>query len=52
MLADIVKKKAEDIATADVRMYLSQDRTLKMSTIRKKLSVLTSFFSWLASYDT
>lgn len=48
MFADIVKKKAEDITTADVRMYLSQDGTLKMSTIRKKLSVLKSFFSWLA----
>lgn len=51
MFADIVKKKAEDIATADVRMYLSQDGTLKMSTIRKKLSVLKSFFSWLASEE-
>ncbi|WP_268876524.1 hypothetical protein [Litchfieldia alkalitelluris] len=37
MFADIVKKKAEGIATADVRMYLSQDGTLKISTIRKKL---------------
>jgi integrase/recombinase XerD len=51
MFADIVKKKVEDIATADVRMYLSQDGTLKMSTIRKKLSVLKSFFSWLASEE-
>ncbi len=51
MFADIVKKKAEDVATADVRMYLSQDGTLKMSTIRKKLSVLKSFFSWLVSEE-
>ncbi|WNS77345.1 tyrosine-type recombinase/integrase [Bacillus sp. DTU_2020_1000418_1_SI_GHA_SEK_038] len=51
MFADIVKKKAEDITTADVRMYLSQDGTLKMSTIRKKLSVIKSFFSWLASEE-
>jgi integrase/recombinase XerD len=29
MFADILKKKAEDIATADVRMYLSLDGTLK-----------------------
>ncbi|WP_227936420.1 site-specific integrase [Alkalihalobacillus deserti] len=43
MFADIVKKKAEDIATADVRMYLNQDGILKMSTIRKKLSVLKIF---------
>lgn len=49
--ADIVKKKAEDIATTDVRMYLSQDGTLKMSTIRKKLSILKSFFSWLVSEE-
>ncbi|MGM0900685.1 MAG: tyrosine-type recombinase/integrase [Bacillota bacterium] len=51
MFADIVKKKAEDITTADVRMYLSQDGTLKLSTIRKELSVLKSFFSWLASEE-
>jgi integrase/recombinase XerD len=51
MFADIVKKKAEDIATADVRMYLSQEGTLKMSTIRKKLSTLKSFFSWLVSEE-
>lgn len=51
MFADIVKKKAEDIATADVRMFLSQDGSLKLSTIRKKLSVLKSFFSWLASEE-
>jgi integrase/recombinase XerD len=30
-------------------MYLSQVGTLKMSTIRKKLSILKSFFSWLVS---
>jgi integrase/recombinase XerD len=51
LFADIVKKKAEEIATADVRMYLSQDGTLKMSTIRKKLSILKSFFSWLVSEE-
>jgi integrase/recombinase XerD len=51
MFAEIVKKKAEDITTADVRMYLSQDGTLKMSTIRKKLSIIKSFFSWLASEE-
>lgn len=51
MFADIVKKKAEDIAIADVRMYLSKEGTLKMSTIRKKLSILKSFFSWLVSEE-
>jgi integrase/recombinase XerD len=51
MFADIVKKKAEDVAEADVRMYLSLDGTLKMSTIRKKLSILKSFFSWLVSEE-
>ncbi|MFD2444101.1 hypothetical protein ACFSO7_08900 [Bacillus sp. CGMCC 1.16607] len=51
MFADIVKKKAEDKATADVRMYLSQDGNLKMSTIRKKLSILKSFFSWSVSEE-
>ncbi|WP_066255586.1 tyrosine-type recombinase/integrase [Neobacillus drentensis] len=51
MFDDIVKKKAGDIATADVRMYLSQDGTLKISTIKMKLSILKSFFSWLASEE-
>ncbi|MFC7062639.1 tyrosine-type recombinase/integrase [Halobacillus seohaensis] len=51
MFADIVKRKAEDITTADVRMYLSQDGNIRMSTIRKKSSVLKSFFSWLASEE-
>lgn len=32
-------------------MYLSIDGTLKMSTIRKKLSILKSFFSWLVSEE-
>lgn len=36
MFTDSVKKKAKDIATADIRMYLSQDGTLKMSTNQKE----------------
>ncbi|WP_194840951.1 site-specific integrase [Filobacillus milosensis] len=48
MFAERVKKKAEDISTNDVRMYLSQDDNLKMSTIGKNLSILKSFFHWLS----
>jgi integrase/recombinase XerD len=51
MFAEVVKKKVQDIRTSDVRMYLSQNDNLKMSTISKKLSILKSFFHWLASEE-
>jgi integrase/recombinase XerD len=46
-----VKKKVEDINTADIRVYLSRYREQKITTISTKLSVLKSFFSWLTSED-
>jgi integrase/recombinase XerD len=51
MFAEGVKKKAQDIRTSDIRMYLSQNDNLKMSTIGKKLSILKSLFHWLASEE-
>jgi integrase/recombinase XerD len=46
-----VKKKVENITTSDIRVYLGQFQTLKMSTIGRKLSVSKSFFGWLASEE-
>lgn len=46
--ADKVKRRTEDIRPADIRLYLGEFVHLKMSSLAKKLSVLKSFFSWLA----
>jgi len=40
-------KNVSDITSNDIRLYLSRYDNLKMSTIRKKLWVLKSFFGWL-----
>lgn len=49
--AEKVKKKTIDITTADVRVFLAGLTDVKMSTVGKKLSVLKSFFGWLASEE-
>ncbi|KZR60379.1 site-specific tyrosine recombinase/integron integrase [Pseudobacillus badius] len=49
--ANNVKKRVIDISSADIRVYLARFDHLKMSSIAKKLSVLKSFFSWLASEE-
>lgn len=49
--ADSIKKKTVDITTADIRIYLSKQEHLKMSTMGTKLSILKSFFSWLHSEE-
>lgn len=46
-----VKKKVEDITTNDIRQYLSQYAHQKRTTQSGKLSVLKSFFGWLAAED-
>lgn len=46
-----VKKKTIDINTNDIRMHLSEYKHLKMSSMGRKLSVLKSFFGWLASEE-
>jgi integrase/recombinase XerD len=51
IFADKVKKHTADISSADLRVYLGQFPNLKMSSIARKLSVLKSFFSWLASEE-
>lgn len=51
IFANRVKKKTEDISSADIRVYLSGYDHLKMSTIGKKLSILKSFFGWLTAEE-
>lgn len=46
--ARTIVKKVSQITSADIRVYLSSDRSWKMSTVGRKLSVLKSFFGWLA----
>lgn len=51
IFSDAVKKRTVDINAADIRVFLSQFPHLKMSSISRKLSVLKSFFSWLAGEE-
>ncbi|WP_274362763.1 site-specific tyrosine recombinase/integron integrase [Paenibacillus thermotolerans] len=51
IFSDSVKKKAEDITTADIRVYLGRYRDQKITTLSTKLSVLKSFFGWLTAED-
>lgn len=47
LFARRVSKRAEDITSADIRIFLGEHKHLKASTIGKKLNVLRSFFSFL-----
>lgn len=49
--AEHVKKKIEDITTADIRVYMGKFSGQKNSSISTKLSVLKSFFSWLTAEE-
>lgn len=51
IFSESVKKRSENVSTADIRVYLSKFENLKMSSIARKLSVLKSFFSWLAGEE-
>lgn len=51
IFSEYVKKRTEDIRTADIRYYLSQFPNLKMSSISRKLSVLKSFFGWMTAEE-
>lgn len=46
-----VKKKANDVTTNDVRMYLSKWNKLKTSSLSKRISILKSFFGWLLNEE-
>jgi integrase/recombinase XerD len=51
IFSDAVKKRAENITPSDIRIYLGGFENLKMSTVGRKLSVLKSFFGWLAGEE-
>lgn len=51
IFAEHVKKKTDEITAADIRVFLGSFSHLKLSSIAKKLSVLKSFFGWLASEE-
>lgn len=51
LFAERIKKKVENVSTSDIRVYLGEKSHLKMSTIGRKLSILKSFFGWLASEE-
>lgn len=50
--ANHVKKRVEEITTADIRTYLGKyQQDLKMSSIGSKLTVHKSFFNWLTGEE-
>lgn len=51
IFAEHVSKPVEEITTSDIRAYLARFDHLKMSSVAKKLSVLKSFFGWLADEE-
>jgi integrase/recombinase XerD len=51
IFSEKAKKRAEDITTADIRVYLGTFEHLKLSSVSRKLSVLKSFFGWLTAEE-
>lgn len=51
LYANVIKKRVKDVTSSDIRLYLASLQNVKMSTMGKKLSVLKSFFGWLASEE-
>jgi integrase/recombinase XerD len=51
IFSQYVSTPINQIATTDIRDYLSHFENLKMSSVSKKLSVLKSFFAWLADEE-
>lgn len=51
LFSDKVKKRVENITTADIRVYLANLKHIKMSTAGKKLNVIRSFFVWLTNEE-
>lgn len=51
IFAEGVKKKVDDVTTADIRVYLARYKEQKIATISTKLSVLKSFFGWLTAEE-
>ena len=51
VFAEDVKKRTDEISTADIRSHLSKFPHLKMSSLGRKQSVLKSFFGWLTAEE-
>lgn len=51
VFSEKIQKPVDEITTQDIRMYLSQFSSLKLSSISTKLSVLKSFFGWLTDEE-
>lgn len=51
VFSEHVKKRAQDITTSDIRVYLGEFDNLKVSSVSRKLSVLKSFFGWLTAEE-
>lgn len=49
--SNMIQKPVNDITTQDIRLYLSQFSSLKLSSISVKLSILKSFFGWLVDEE-
>jgi site-specific recombinase XerD len=47
MFADFINKAVVQITTTDIRNYLASEKSWKIGTIDRKLSVIKSFFGWL-----
>jgi integrase/recombinase XerD len=46
-----IQKAADEITTADIRIYMSECSHLKTASLSKRLSVLKSMFGWLVNED-
>jgi integrase/recombinase XerD len=51
IFANKVKKKIEDVTSADVRSHLAEYNHLKLSSLGRKLNSLRSFFTWLVAEE-
>lgn len=51
IFAEHVQKRADQVTTADIRVFLGRFKRQKLSTVSTKLSVLKSFFSWLTAEE-
>lgn len=51
IFAKHIHRPVEEVSTSDIRIYLGQFDKLKISSISSKLSVLKSFYGWLADEE-
>lgn len=51
IFGNYIQKPVSEITTADIREFLGRFEGLKLSSLARKLSVLKSFFGWLADEE-